>query len=271
MCVYSRLREKRDDDISGEIIFSKYLFDILSNLFSLPLSVALRDSPLPRVVAGRRTVLRCRRRQAVWPVYSSVAKASPPLRLCLSLSFSHPPRRHRLFLSPSSIRLVLLSPPALAFVLRSSPLRRISSRYLRDTRSSRLFIPPSSLFSPLLPFKTGTPPVEKSLSLSRTRPSPVLSFPRLFLVPARNISNQTCLSSPLLSGNFSSRGGKSEKVKGNGIQKERNSTDSSELVNRRSGVGSCQRRVINERSCNDSKGFTLSRSSIDIWVKVCYD
>lgn len=192
------------------------------------------------------------------------------LSVSLSLSFSHPPRRHRLFLSPSSIRLVLLSPPALAFVLRSSPLRltRISPRYLR---SSRLFIPPSSLFSPLLPFKTGTPPVEKSLSLSRTRPSPVLSFPRLFLVPARNISNQTCLSSPLLSGNFSSRGGKSEKVKGNGIKKERNSTDSSELVNRRSGVGSCQRRVINERSCNDSKGFTLSRSSIDIWVKVCYD
>lgn len=30
--VYSRLREKRDDDISGEIIFSKYLFDILSNV-----------------------------------------------------------------------------------------------------------------------------------------------------------------------------------------------------------------------------------------------
>lgn len=127
-------------------------------------------SPLPRVVAGRRTVLRCRRRQAVWPVYSSVAEASPPLHLSLSFSFSctrpalasaptPPTLSFSIVYLPS---LVLLSPPSLS--LPSRPMR-ISPRYLRDTRSSRLsFLPCSPL--PLPPpesFKTGTPPVEKSL------------------------------------------------------------------------------------------------------------
>lgn len=95
----------------NEIIFSKYPFlYILSIILSLSLFLSMSASPLPRVVAGRRTVLRCRRRQAVWPVYSSVAEASPPLHLSLSLSLSrapvplsHPPRHHRLFLSLSSI------------------------------------------------------------------------------------------------------------------------------------------------------------------------
>ena len=145
VCVYSRLREKRDDDISGEIIFSKYLFDILSNLFSLPLSVALRDSPLPRVVAGRRTVLRCRRRQAVWPVYSSVAKASPPLRLSFSLFLASAP-------TPPTLSFSIVYSPRLALTAgsRLRPSKLPSSANANISAIPALFSPLYSSFLPVL-------------------------------------------------------------------------------------------------------------------------
>lgn len=163
------------------MIFSKYLFDILSlSLLHLPFQeLSLAEERCYVVDGGRQSGQFTL--QWLKLVHLSISLSlSPPL--------VHPSRSrirpdttdsfflYRLFARASSCSHRRLSPPSLSLPSR---LMRISPRYLRDTRSSRLFIPPllSSSTPSLESFKTGTPPAEKSLGHEH-------ALPLLFLRPS---------------------------------------------------------------------------------------
>lgn len=161
------------------MIFSKYLFDILSlSLLRLPFQELSLAEERCYVVDGGR--------QSGQFTLQWLKLVHLSISLSLSLPLVHPSRSrirpdttdsfflYRLFASSCSHR--RLSPPSLSLPSR---LMRISPRYLRDTRSSRLFIPPllSSSTPSLESFKTGTPPAEKSLGHEH-------ALPLLFLRPS---------------------------------------------------------------------------------------
>lgn len=164
------------------MIFSKYLFDILSlSLLRLPFQeLSLAEERCYVVDGGRQSGQFTL--QWLKLVHLSIslslslslsctrpALASAPTPPTLSFSIVYLPRA-------SSCSHRRLSPPSLSLPSR---LMRISPRYLRDTRSSRLFIPPllSSSTPSLESFKTGTPPAEKSLGHEH-------ALPLLFLRPS---------------------------------------------------------------------------------------